>query len=295
MGATLTPANIFLMLIYKQYDQAALDRQYNNRLHVPDFATYFDRWESLSIQTDKESPVIKDIAYGKLPREQLDIYPSSQPSSKTLIFIHGGYWHKLDKASFQFIAKAFRAYGITTVLINYPLAPAVSIDQISASCRKAVHWSYENISAYNGDPGQLYIAGHSAGGHLAVMLPATDWKDFNLTTDVIKGVCAISGLYNLIPIRLSDINLVLNMDTETAIRNSPVQLLPITQCPLVIVVGSNETDEFLDQSRELYTCWKESIPIEIVEIPGLNHYSIVETMLDPESCLHQLMLRQMKI
>ena len=285
----------FLMLIYKKYDQAALDRQYNNRLQVPDFATYLDRWESLSRQTSKESPVIKDIAYGKLPLEQLDIYPSSQPSSKTLIFIHGGYWHKLDKASFQFIAKAFRAYGITTVLINYPLAPAVSIDQILASCRKAVHWLYQNISAYNGNPGQLYIAGHSAGGHLAVMLLATDWKDFNLTTDVIKGVCAISGLYNLIPIRLSDINLVLNMDSETAIRNSPVQLLPITKCPLVIVVGSNETDEFLDQSRELYTCWKESIPIELVEIPGLNHYSIVETIIEEDTPLFNAFRELMKI
>jgi arylformamidase len=217
-----------------------------------------------------------------------------------LIFIHGGYWHKLDKASFQFIAKAFRAYDITTVLINYPLAPAVSIGQISASCREAVHWLYQNISAYNGDPGQLYIAGHSAGGHLAAMLFATapiaiGGKHFNLTTDVIKGVCAISGLYNLIPIRLSDINQVLNMDTETALRNSPVQLLPTTQCPLAVVVGSNETDEFLDQSRELYTCWKESIPVEIVEIQGLNHYSILETMLDPGSCLHQVMRRLMKI
>jgi arylformamidase len=283
------------MLIYKQYDQAALDRQYNNRLHVPDFVTYLERWVSLSRQTEKENGVIKDIAYGKLPLEQLDIYPSLQPRSKTLIFIHGGYWHKSDKTDYHFIAKAFRAYGITTVLINYPLAPAVSIDQISVSCRQAVYWLYRNISAYNGDSGQLYIAGHSAGGHLAAMLLATDWNHFNLTTDVIKGVCAISGLFNLIPIRLSDINQVLNMDTETALRNSPVQLLPATQCPLAVAVGSNETDEFLDQSRELITCWKESIPTEIFLIQGANHYSIVETMLDPESCLHKLMRRLMKI
>jgi arylformamidase len=283
------------MLIYKKFDQVALDRQYNNRLHVPEFATYLDKWESLSSQTEKESPVIKNIAYGKLPREQLDIYPSSQPFSKTLIFIHGGYWHKLDKASFQFIAKALGAYDVTTVLINYPLAPAVSLDQISASCREAVHWLYQNISAYNGDPGELHIAGHSAGGHLAVMLLATDWSHFNLPRDVIKGVFALSGLYNLMPIRLSDINLVLNMDTETAIRNSPVLLSPASECPLVIVVGSNETDEFLDQSKELYKCWKERIPVELLQMQGFNHYSIVDTMLDPKSSLHQLMLRQMKI
>ncbi|MEI9911976.1 MAG: alpha/beta hydrolase [Bacteroidota bacterium] len=288
------------MFLYKQYDQAALNRQFNNRLHVPAFATHLERWELLSRQTEKEFHVIKDIAYGKLPREQLDIYPSSQPFSKTLIFIHGGYWHKSGKADVQFIAKAFRDDNITTVLINYPLAPSASIDQVSVSCREAVHWVYQHISAYNGDPGQLYIAGHSAGGHLAGMLlttaaRATGGKHFGLTADVIKGVCTISGLFNLIPIRLSDINEVLNMDTEMAIRNSPVQLLPATQCPLAVVVGSDETNEFVDQSKELYTCWKESIPAEIVQIEGVNHYSILETMLDTESGLHRVMRQLMKI
>jgi len=60
-------------------------------------------------------------------------------------------------------------------------------------------------------------------------------------------------------------------------------------------VGSNETDEFLDQSKELYACWKESTPVEIIEIEGLNHYSIVETVLDPQSCLHRAIRRLMKI
>lgn len=293
------------MLIYKQYDQATLDKQYNNRLHVPDFATCIKRWRSLSREAEKEYLVVKDIAYGKLSREQLDIYPSPQPSSKTLIFIHGGYWKKFDKADFQFIAKAFRAYSITTVLINYPLTPVVTIDQVLLSCRAAIHWCYKNIPAYNGDPNQLYIAGHSAGGQLAAMLLTTDtiapvsYRDgrnaFTISTDVIKGVCVISGIFNLEPIRLSDLNQVLNMDKETALRNSPVQLLPATQCPLAIVVGGDETDEFLDQSQELYTCWKEIIPAEIIRAEGLNHFSIVETMLDPVSDLHQLMRKIMKI
>jgi arylformamidase len=283
------------MLIYKQYDRAALDRQYNNRLHVPDFATHLDRWESLSRLTEKNYPVIEDIEYGKLSRERLDIYPSQLSQSKTLIFIHGGYWQKLDKAGFQFIAEAFRAYGITTVLLNYPLAPAVSINQIVASCQQAIHWVHKNISEYNGDPGELYIAGHSAGGHLAAMLMATTWNYFNLNADVIKGACAISGLFNLIPIRLSDINHVLNMDEETALHNSPVHLLPTIQCPLIMAVGNDETDEFLDQSKELYTRWKENISVELLQIPGLNHYSILETMLDPKSCLHQAMRQLMKI
>lgn len=288
------------MLVYKQYDQEALDRQYNNRVHVPDFEIHLERWKSLSRQTEKELRVVKDLQYGSLPREKLDIYPSQQPSSKTLIFIHGGYWHKWGKEDFQFVAKAFHDYGITTVLINYPLAPAVSIDQIVTSCRDAVCWISQNIKIYNGDPGQLYVAGHSAGAHLAVMLlatapTATGEKNTKLVANKIQGVCAISGLFNLTPIHLSHINEVLHMDKETTLRNSPVQHLPASQPALSIVVGSGETDEFLDQSMELYTLWKENIATEIVQAQALNHYSIVETMLDRQSSLHKEMLRIMKM
>ena len=209
------------MLVYKQYDQAALDGQYNNRLHVPDFAIYLERWKLLSSQTAKTYHIIKDLPYGLLVREQMDIYPSVHPSSKTLIFIHGGYWHKLGKEYFQFIAEAFHVYGVTTILINYPLAPAVSMDQIVASCRQAVCWVSKNISAFNGDPDQVYIAGYSAGGHLAAMLMTTDWTRFNLSPGFIKGVCTVSGLFNLIPIGLSDINLVLGMDEDTCSSEQP--------------------------------------------------------------------------
>lgn len=288
------------MLVYKQYDQAALNRQYNNRVHVPDFAVHLERWKLLSRQTEKELPVVKDLRYGSLPREQLDIYPSPQASSKTLIFIHGGYWHKWGKEYFQFIAKAFHAYGITTVVINYPLAPAASMDQIVMSCRDAVCWIYKNITLYNGDPGQLYVAGHSAGAQLAAILLATapvstGSNNANTVAEMIRGLCAISGLFNLIPIQLSDLNEVLNMNKETTLRNSPVQLVPTSQALLSIAVGGDETDEFLDQSMEFYKCWKENISAEIVQIEGLNHYSIIETMLDRQSTLHKAVLRIMKM
>jgi arylformamidase len=282
-------------MVYKQFDQAALNSQYNNRLHVPDFAAYLERWDLLSRQTEKELNAVKDLSYGSFLHEELDIYPSLHPSSITLVFFHGGYWHKWGKADFQFIAKAFRAYGITTVLIDYPLAPEVSVDQIVASCRQAVDWLYHNLPEFNGDPARIYISGHSAGAHLAAMLLTTDWKNFNLDTSVIKGACLISGLFNLFPIRLSDINEVLKMSTEAALRNSPVQYMPASRCPVSIIVGGNETGEFLDQSRELYGCWKENIPAEILEIEGLNHYSILDTLPDPGSPLHRAMLRMMQI
>jgi arylformamidase len=162
------------MSIYKKYDQEQLNLQYNNRFHVPDFEDHLQRWESLSRLAEKKYRVIKDIPYGNELRESLDIFPSPQKGSKVLVFIHGGYWQKFDKSSFRFIGGAFADYGITTVLINYPLVPSVNIDQVVQSCRKAVDWIHINIAQWNGDPDQLYIAGHSAGAHLAAMLIAKE-------------------------------------------------------------------------------------------------------------------------
>lgn len=114
-----------------------------------------------------------------------------------------------------------------------------------------------------------------------------------LSNDTIRGTCVISGLFNLLPIKISAINGSLKMDEQMALRNSPVHLLPATTCPLSILVGSDETSEFLAQSNELYTCWKECIPAEIVQAPGLNHYSIfgnnTQSAILPTAGHHRIM------
>ncbi len=113
------------MNVYKHYNQEQLNDQYNTRLQVPDYAGYFDRWERLSRQTAEQNTIVKDISFGTHPDERLDIFPSKIHHSKTLVFIHGGYWHLLDKTMFHFLAGHFLKYNVTTVLINYPLAPRV--------------------------------------------------------------------------------------------------------------------------------------------------------------------------
>jgi arylformamidase len=285
-------------MLYKNYDQAALDRQFNNRLHTPEYANYFSRWELLSRQTEKKYLVIKGVSYGNLPLEKSDIYPSSQTQSKTLVFIHGGYWQMLDKSAFHFIADAFHSDNITTVFLNYPLAPQYTMDQMVSSCRKAIGWLYQNIDGYHGDPNQIYVAGHSAGGHLAAMLMATDWPRFNaiIPANIIKGVCALSGLFNLVPIRLSYLNKVLNLEQEMAIRNSPVNLQPVNSCSILIAVGTAETNEFIDQSTELSNSWEErNISVKLLKVPGKNHFSILEAMTDQNADCYFAVRELMKI
>lgn len=286
------------MPLYKQYDQAALDEQFNNRMHVPDFSDYFARWSLLSEQARKSLQVVENIRYGSLPRETLDIFPSLQPRSKTLIFIHGGYWQMLDKDMFSFIANSFHSYGITVVLINYPLAPEFSFDQIVSSCRLATTWVYKNISKYNGNTEQIYVSGHSAGGHLTAMLLATDWKLVNadVRATLIKGACVISGLFNLYPISLSYLNAVLKIDPETAVRNSPSNLELFNKCPVIVVVGGEETSEFNDQSEEFYgACKDKGLEVTLLKLPQLNHYSIIENISDPHSEHHQALKKLMQI
>ena len=278
------------MNVYKHYNQEQLNNQYNTRLQVPDYASYFDRWEKLSRQTAEQNAMLKDISFGDHPDERLDIFPSKIQQSKTLVFIHGGYWHLLDKTMFHFLAGDFLKHDITIVLINYPLAPRASIDDIVVSCRKALRWIHDNVIRYNGDPAELYLLGHSAGGHLASMLLVEEEAKF------VRAAISLSGLFRLEPVMLSYLNDSIGMDEENAIKNSPVLLTPANDCPLLLVTGADESDEFKAQSEELCHRWKNKFSeIEILEVPQKNHYSILDAVVEKDSILQAAIMRLMNI
>ena len=113
---------------------------------------------------------------------------------------------------------------------------------------------------------------------------------------MLKEICAVSGLFNLLPIYHSYVNKVLKMDMETATGNSPVMLEASISCPLIVAVGDAETAEFNDQSKEFYSCWKsKGVDIQLLQLPRQNHYSVAETIVDPQSSLHQALLQLMQI
>ncbi len=278
------------MIIYKQYNQEQLNDQYNTRLQVPDYAGYFDRWEKRSRQTAEQHAILKDISFGTHPDERLDIFPSHIPHSKTLVFIHGGYWHLLDKTMFHFLAEHFLQYNVTTVLINYPLAPHSSIHEIVNSCRKALRWIHDNIVHYNGDPMELYLLGHSAGGHLASMLLVEEEASF------VRAAISLSGLFRLEPVMLSYLNASIGMDRENAQTNSPVFLNPAKDSRLLLITGTSESDEFKDQSEELCQSWKSKCGyMEYLKVPDKNHYSILDAVIEKNSILRAAIFQLMNI
>jgi arylformamidase len=275
--------------VYKQYSQEQLNDQYNTRLQVPGYADYFERWERLSRQTEEQHTIFKNLSFGTDPLARLNIFPAEKKLAKTMVFIHGGYWHLLDKSLFHFLAPTFLKNSVSTVFINYPLIPAASMDMIVWSCHKAVRWVHGNIMRFNGDPSQLYVMGHSAGGHLASMLLVEDLP-------FLKGVVSLSGLFRLEPIMLSYLNDVLHMDMDIAKRNSPVFLKQRNFCPLLLVTGTDESDEFKDQTMEMYDSWNNEYNcMEVLEIPGKNHYSILDAVVETGSPLQSAIFRLMNI
>ena len=216
-------------VIYRGYDRAALDAQYNNRARIPEYVDYFDRWLDWSAKTRAALPGGRDVAYGDLPVETLDIFPAEQHNAPILIMIHGGYWYSLDKHHDSFVAEGCRPHGVATVVVNYGLAPDYRMDEIVRQNRAAAAWVWRNAASLGCDPSRIHVLGQSAGGHLAAMLLATDWPAFGtgLPADLVKSAVSISGIYDLEPIRLCYLNDKVGMDEAEARRNSPVaQRLP---------------------------------------------------------------------
>jgi arylformamidase len=283
--------------IFHQYDQAGLDAQYNNRARYPDFKDHFENWGKWSREARAALPCRLDVAYGATPIEALDIFPAAEPMAPLYLFIHGGYWYSLDKSDYSYVAKGMRPHGITTVVNNFGLAPEHDMDTIVMQNRAALAWLWKNAALYGGDRDRIYVCGHSAGGHLGAMLLATDWPaiDPDLPVNPVKGVCAIGGIFDLEPIRLSFLNQKIHLTHEQARKYSPLTLdFPIS-APLSLVVAVDESDEFHLQSLRMRARWDGlGWPVESLTPPGLDHFSVVNDLSDPDGLLVRHQLAQMK-
>ena len=274
-------------------DRAALDAQYNLRAAVPEHLEYFARYERESAALRARWPGRLDLAYGPTPRQAIDLFlPRARPAP-LLAFIHGGYWQSRDRKDFSFVAAPFLERGAAVALIGYDLAPAVRMDTIVAEVRAGIAWLYRHAADHGCDPAQLYVAGHSAGGHLAAMALATDWRTFGLPEDAIKGACAISGVFDLEPIRLCYLNEVVGLDAAEARRDSPLHLPLYGRCPVIVAVGELETRAFHEQSRAYAArLERDGWPCELLVEPGAEHFAIVMNMADADTPVVQAIARQ---
>jgi arylformamidase len=279
-------------------DTAWLDAQYNNRLRVPDHAAVITGWVEASALARTQVGTLLDLRYGDGPGETLDVFPPMSPlagggGAPVLVFVHGGYWRSLSKSDHSFIASSFAAKGALVVLPEYALAPAVTVEHITLQLARAVAWVWRNAPRFGGDPARIVVAGHSAGGHAATMLLSCRWKqlDADLPERLVPRAMSISGLYDLEPLRhTSFLQPDLKLTPASVARLSPA-FFPRPKGQLHVLVGADESDEFIRQNRLIRDVWgPTSVPF-CETVPNANHFNVLHSLADPAGRAHDLACR----
>jgi arylformamidase len=274
-------------------DVAYWEAQYNNRAAFPDFQKYFDRWAARSEETRRSVRCYLDVPYGPHAMEKLDIFMPKGASRACLMFIHGGYWRALDKKEHSFVAAELVKQGVTVAVPNYALCPAVTIEDIVRQTLQACAWLYRNGFNFGAPMGNLYVSGHSAGGHLTAMAMAALFPVFqrDLPKKVVRGGLAISGVYDLQDIvNVPSVNTDVRLKPAQAAKASPLSYPPATDAPLYLAVGGKELPPFRDQQSGLAAKWRKVVAAEI-PCPNDHHFSILDGLADPSSALFKAAMK----
>lgn len=279
-----------------QWDPDFCERQYNMRLSVKTYLEDFARWEKNSFLAIQKFPCHLDLQYGVKKTESFDFFPARNKGSgkkPLIIFVHGGYWRSLDKSLYRFVANEIPDAGCHLALINYSLCPAVDIPTIVMEQLNAIRYFYLEGKQFDVDPEQIYLVGHSAGGHLVTqaMCAIFNAYDSRLPNDIIKGAMSISGLYDLEPLSHAPfVQNDLRLSPQTVEKVSTAYLPPNPHSQLITAVGSLESEEFIRQNELIGQRWKKHL-IANISMPGKHHFNNVDDLMQTSKPLTRALLK----
>ena len=270
-----------------RFTEEFCNREYNNRARVPGNEQLHAAHVAQSHEVRRTARYLLDLPYGSSPNERLDLFPASTEGGPLLVFIHGGYWRSRSRTEYAWLTPAYTARGVNVALIDYDLAPMVSIDTIVLQTLRAIECLWRAAEEHRYDASRIVVAGHSAGGHLTAMAMSALWPvwDPDLPADLVKGGVAISGIYDLEPIRhASFLNVDLQLDAQSAFRLSPAWMPAASKAALITCVGGDESDEFKRQNALLGERWRSALLADI-PAPGRNHFTVLDALADPTHAL----------
>ena len=257
---------------WRSMSQRDRDLGLNNGEAVAGSADLVAGWERRSAAMRARYPGHLDLRYGPRERNRID-FLKARDKAPTLLFIHGGYWQNRAKEVFTQFAEGPMAHGINVALIGYTLAPDATLEEIVAEIHAGIDFLSRELPALGGDASGLVVSGWSAGGHLTAMA---------LSNPNVRAGMAISGIYDLEPIRHSYLNEKLGLDEAMSRRNSPMMEEGGPAKPLSLVVGDAELPLLRRQTADFAGHRaKYGLPVAYEEIPGANHFSIMNELLSP--------------
>jgi arylformamidase len=261
-----------LSKVFLDYDQQALDDQYEQRVWVPHADQIIRRYGEKSDAVRKKIGQPRVESYGPTPAETLDIYGSGK---KAFVFVHGGAWKRQTSREQAFPAEAIIQAGAAYVALNFAKLPAVTLPEMAAQVRRGIEWVHANLSR------KVVLCAHSSGAHLSACA---------LTRiPTIESALLVSGVYDLLPVRLSARNEYVRLDERLEHEYSPIRHAGRIRCPVTVAWGEKENAEFLRQSREFAAALKA----ESIVGKGLNHFELIETLADPRSPLGRAALKML--
>jgi arylformamidase len=255
--------------------QAERDAAYNNTAHVTDSPILNAARELASSAFRAANGMHLDLRYGKRERNTWDLFPASDPDAPCIVFIHGGYWQRNSKDQFANLIAGPHACGWAAALPGYKLAPDASLTEIVAEINEALDWLAVHGPAH-GINGPVVLSGWSAGGHLTAMC---------LGHPLVKAGLAISGVFEMGPVRDTYLNERLRLTEQEIVSLSPMRL-PQVDKPLAFAYGTGELPPLMSDSRDLHALRSAAhLPGALIPVPRANHFTIVHELRDQKGIL----------
>jgi len=268
----------------------ALDRDYRTAPFVASVPDILADWRARTIAAKHEHPGRLDdgIAYGPHPRERIDFYrPDTSGKAPLLVFIHGGFWSATSREEYGFIATPWTRLGINVAVLDYALAPEVTLTTITEQALRGLAFLHAAADRLGARADRIVVAGHSAGAHLAAMSQVAD-----APRTPIAGLVLISGVFDLRPIAACYVGDTVRI-TDNEVRTlSPAWRKPGSSVPTQVVVGENEPLGFHEQSRALSWAWRDNgCDSGMILLPDRTHFSILDDLADPDTLIGRAIRR----
>ncbi len=236
--------------------------------------------ESQSVYTDK------GIKFGDAERQKLDIFWPTEKSNTpnpVVIFYHGGSWYHGEREGYAFLGRAMASRGYVTVIADYRKHPDVIFPAFVEDAANAYVWTEKNITRYNGDPKNIFVMGHSAGAHLAMMITLDPQWLNSIGSDPtnIKGIVGLAGPYDFLPFDGEAAKAALGQWPK------PEETQPITYArgdaaPMLLLTGSDDTTVNPRNGRALKSAITDvNGEAETIEYSNMDHYGIIMAFARP--------------
>jgi arylformamidase len=268
--------------VWRSWTLERREREYSPSSCVDSLAPFLADYAARSRDAERRFLCRKNLRWGEAADETFDFFPAARADAPVLLFIHGGYWQELSKNESLFPAPDCVTNGIAYAALDYTLAPKASLASIVDQCRRAVAHFHREAGSLGFDPRRLYIAGSSAGAHLAAMLLVRGWQQrYGLGDDAVAGAVLLSGIYDVEPLIGTYIDAALKLTQADAESLSPIRLPLGMSAPVVVAWGQHETGEFKRQSQAYAARLAAAgFPTSALEAAGANHFDIVFSLAD---------------